>query len=139
MANRIYASFKQGLGQGLFALDGDTLKCALLTSAHVPDAGHAAFADVAPAEASGAGYAAGGAALSGVTWGVFGEAAVLDAADPSWPGATLTARYAVVYAAKTAGGRTNPLLCLLDFGQDMGVTGGTFSVVFDVAGVLVLE
>lgn len=139
MANRIYASCKRGFGEGMFVLGSDTLKCALLTHAYVPDSGHATFADVAAAEVSGAGYATGGAILSGVTWGVSGDAAVLDAADPSWAGATITARYAVVYAVKTAGGLTNPLLCLLDFGQDIGVTGGTFSVAFDAAGVLVLE
>ena len=139
MANRIYASCKRGLGEGMFVLGSDTLKCALLTHAYVPDSGHATFADVAAAEVSGAGYAAGGAVLAGVTWSVSGDAAVLDAADPSWAGGTISARYAVVYAAKTAGGLTNPLLCLLDFGQDVGVTGGTFSVTFDAAGVLVLE
>jgi hypothetical protein len=139
MANCMYASFKEGLGNGLFALGSDSLNCALLTSAYVPDTAHAVFADVAGHEASGAGYAAGGAMLGGVTWGVSGAAAVLDAVDPSWAGATVTARYAVIYKSGLAGGLANPLICLLDFGADRGVAGGTFSVVFDAAGILVLE
>lgn len=139
MANLIYASFKEGLGEGLFALGADSLKCALLTGAYVPDAGHVVFADVAGSEASGTGYAAGGATLGGVQWSVSGDAAVLDADDPVWDEATLTARYAAIYAAKTAGGQVNPLVCLLDFGQERGVVGGTFTVTFDASGVLVLE
>lgn len=139
MANLIYASFKEGLGEGLFVLGTDSLKCALLTGAYVPDAGHAVFSDVAGSEASGSGYAAGGATLDGVQWRVTGAAAVLDAGDPVWNEATLTARYAAIYAAKTAGEQVNPLVCLLDFGQERGVVGGTFTVTFDASGVLVLE
>lgn len=139
MANCMYASFKEGLGNGLFALGSDSLNCALLTSAYVPDTAHAVFADVAGHEASGTGYTSGGALLGGVTWGVSGAAAVLDAVDPTWAGATVTARYAVIYKSGAAGSLTDPLVCLLDFGADKGVTGGTFSVVFDAAGILVLE
>ena len=139
MADLIYSNFKKAVGEGLLDLGADTLKCALLTSAHTPSASHVAYADVAGDEVAGTGYTAGGQALADVTWALSGTSAVLDATDPAWSEATITARYAVVYADKTAGGLTNPLLCLLDFGQDVGVTGGTFSVAFDAAGVLVLE
>lgn len=139
MADLIFASFKEGLGKGHFNLAADTLRCALLTSAYVPSAGHAALADVAAGEASGAGYAAGGQTLSGVAWTLAGTSAALAAADPSWSEASITARYALIYVAKTVAGRTNPLVCLLDFGADRGVTGGTFSVRFDATGVLALE
>ena len=88
---------------------------------------------------SGAGYAAGGQTLSGVAWTLAGTSAALAAADPSWTEASITARYALIYVAKTVAGRTNPLVCLLDFGADRGVTGGTFSVRFDASGVLALE
>ena len=139
MADLIYASFKEGLGKGHFDLATDTVRCALLTSAYVPSAGHAALADVATNEASGAGYAAGGQTLSGVAWTLAGTSAALAAADPSWTEATVTARYALIYVAKTVAGRTNPLVCLLDFGADRGVVGGTFTVRFDASGVLALE
>ncbi|QAZ69091.1 hypothetical protein [Solidesulfovibrio carbinolicus] len=139
MADLIYASFKEGLGKGHFDLAADTVRCALLTSAYVPSAGHAALADVAASEASGAGYTAGGQTLSGVAWTLAGTSAALAAADPSWSQASITARYALIYVAKTVAGRTNPLVCLLDFGTDRGVTGGTFSVRFDASGVLALE
>ena len=139
MADLIYASFKEGLGKGHFDLATDTLRCALLASSYVPSAGHAALADVATNEAAGAGYAAGGQTLSGVAWTLAGTSAALAAADPSWTEASITARYALIYVAKTVGGRTNPLVCLLDFGADRGVVGGTFTVRFDASGVLALE
>ena len=139
MADLIYASFKEGLGKGHFNLAADTVRCALLTSAYVPSAGHAVLADVAASETAGTGYAAGGQALSGAAWTLAGSSAALTAADPSWTEASITARYALIYVAKTVAGRTNPLVCLLDFGADRGVTGGTFSVRFDATGVLALE
>ena len=138
MADNIYGSFKKSLGEGLFDLSADTLKCALVTGAYTPSADHAVYADVAACEASGAGYTAGGQALADVTWGLCGTAAVLAAADPSWTGASVSARYAVIYADKTTGGLTGPLICLLDFGADKGVAGGTFRVAFDAAGIMTL-
>jgi len=138
MADLIYTGFKRGLGLGHFDLSADPLRCVLLTSGYVPDAGHAVLADVAGSEAAGTGYAAGGAALSGVSWDGSGTAAVLDADDPVWSGATVTARYAAIYAAKTVDGQANPLVCLLDFQEEKGVVGGSFTVGFDAAGVLTL-
>ena len=139
MADVIYSNFKKAIGEGLLNLGTDTLKCMLVTSAYVPSAAHAAYAEVSGHEVSGSGYAAGGQGLSGVTWAIVGTSAVLDAADPSWSEATITARYAVVYADKTAGGVVGPLVCLLDFGTEKGVSGGTFSVVFDAGGIVTLN
>lgn len=139
MASIDYTAFKYGLGRGRFALQSDTLKCVLLTNAHAPSAADAVLADVVADEASGAGYTAGGATLSSVTWTATGTSLALDAADPSWTTATITARYAVVYAAKTVDGVTNPLIALLDFGADKGVTGGTFSVQIDAAGIVTVD
>lgn len=139
MANMLYPAFKRSMGNGLFNLSADTLRCALLTSAYVPDAAHVVFADVAGHEASGAGYTAGGQTLTGVTWAISGTACLLDASDPAWTEATILARYAVLYAAKTVGSLVNPLVCLLDFGGDKGVTGGAFTATFDAAGILTLD
>ncbi|EFL52813.1 conserved hypothetical protein [Solidesulfovibrio fructosivorans JJ]] len=139
MANLIYPAFKRSLGDGVFALASDTLRLALLTSAHTPNAGHTVYADLAEQEVSGTGYTSGGKALAGVTWTLSGDAAVLDADDPSWTEATVTARFAAVYADKTVGALTGPLVCLLDFGEEKGVTGGTFTVQFDTGGVVVMR
>uniref|UniRef100_I2PYP2 Uncharacterized protein n=1 Tax=Desulfovibrio sp. U5L TaxID=596152 RepID=I2PYP2_9BACT len=139
MANLLYPAFKRSLGNGLFNLSADPLKCALLKSTYLPDLAHAVFADVAGHEASGDGYTAGGQALSDVAWTVSGTACVLAAASPVWSEATVTARYAAVYAAKTVGSVADPLVCLLDFGADKGVVGGVFTAAFDAAGILGLD
>ena len=139
MADLVYTSFKRRIGDGTFDLDADTLKCALLTSSHTPNASHAVFADLSDNEVSGTGYTAGGATLTSVTWANSGTTAVLDAADPQWSDATITARYAVVYKSGTANGLVNPLVCLLDFGAEKGVTGGTFTMTFNASGILVLS
>lgn len=122
-----YTAFKYGLGRGRFAFQTDTLKCALLTSSHTPSAAHAVLADVVADEVSGTGYTAGGATLSSVAWAATGTSLALTAADQSWTAATITARYAVIYAAKTVDGVDNPLIALLDFEEDRGVVGGTFT------------
>lgn len=139
MADLIYSSFKDGLGRGSFNLPADTLKCALLVSAYEPSASHAVLADAVAAEAAGTGYTAGGKSLADVAWSVAAGKAVLHASDPAWTEVTVTARYALIYAVKTVGSLINPLLCLLDFGTDRGVIGGTFTVRFDAVGVLTLE
>jgi len=138
MADTIFTSFKLHIGDGTFDMDADTFKCALLTSDYTIDATDAVFADLS-SEVSGTGYTSGGATLTNVTWTNSGTTAVLDADDPSWTTATITARYAVIYKSGTANSLTNPLVCLLDFGADKGVTGGTFTVNFNAAGILVLN
>ncbi len=139
MADLVFSSFKKFIGDGTFDMDADTFQCALLTSAYAPSAGHSVWADVAASEATGAGYAAGGKTLANVTWATSGTGARLDADDPQWTATSVTARYAVIYAAKTVGSLVDPLVCLLDFGADKGVTGGTFTVQFDAAGILTLN
>lgn len=136
MPDFVYPSFKTLLGQGAFDLSRDTLGVCLLTEAHAPDPALAALADLSGETPAGGGYETGGKTLSGVTWTLSGSAAVLDADDPVWSPASLSARYAVVYARKTVPGAVNPLVCLFDFGQTRTVAGGTFSLSFDPAGIL---
>lgn len=138
MADMIFNSFKEGIADGTFDLDGDTLKIALFTSSYTPDATDIVFADLSN-EVSGTGYTAGGATLSSVTWNRSGGTATLDAADPQWTTASFTARYAVVYKSGTANSLTDPLICLLDFGSDKTVTSGTFTVSFNASGIMTLS
>jgi len=138
MADIVYTSFKRRIGDGTFDMDADTFKCALFSSSHTPNAANAVFGDLT-GEVTGTGYTAGGATLANVTWGIVDGKAVLDADDPSWTTATITARYAVIYKSGTANSLVNPLVCLLDFGADKGVTGGTFTVQFEATGILLLS
>lgn len=138
MASIDYTEYKLGLGRGRFSFQSDTLKCVLLDAAHVPSAADAVLADIIAEEVVGAGYTTGGATLVGVTWSATETALILKATNPVWPDATITARYAAIYAAKTIDGVTNPLISLLDFGQNRGVIAGVFTA--DLAsGIAVLD
>jgi hypothetical protein len=71
------------------------------------------------------------------TWAEAGRAITqIDAADPSWPSSTITARYAVGYK-DTGTPSTSPLLCLGDFGADKSTENGTFQITFAALGILV--
>jgi hypothetical protein len=75
----------------------------------------------------------------GVTWACIGRGVlVIDANDPSWANATITARYGVIYDSTPGTAGTNPLLLLIDFGSDQVSTNGTFSITFDAVGIAVI-
>ena len=70
-----------------------------------------------------------------VTWAEIGRGVtVIDAADPSWSTATLTARMAVVYKS-TGTASTSPLLCVIDFGADVSSTAATYQITLPAVGI----
>jgi hypothetical protein len=79
-------------------------------------------------EVLGAGYRAGGLRLEGFHAQLTGETppvAVLDwTTDPVWPGATITARGALVYNNT----RAKRAVAILDFGRDVQSSNGRFVV-----------
>jgi hypothetical protein len=138
MADLIYNTFKQYMGDGTIDMDTHTFKCCLLTSSYTPSATHAVYADLSSQVASGGGYTTGGATLASVTWSRSGGTVTWDAADPSWTSATFTARYAVIYD-DTPTSPADPLVCLIDFGSDQSVSAGTFTIQFHSSGILTLS
>lgn len=136
MADIIYDSFKEFMGDGTIDMDGDAFKIALLGSGYVPDAAHTQFSDVSGAEISGTGYTAGGETLTGVVWSRSGGTVTFDADDPQWVSATFTARYAVIYDETTV---NKNLVKLFDFGADKPVSNGTFTIQFNALGILTLS
>lgn len=134
----VYGAFVDHLAQKRIDLDTDTIKIALCTSTYTPNQDtHDFFNDITN-EVTGTGYTAGGATLGSVTWGYTAGTNTwkLDAADPSWTSSTITARYAVIYDSTPGTSATNPLIAYIDFGADVSSTAGTFSIVFDAAGIL---
>jgi hypothetical protein len=107
-------SFKQEMLQAGQDLATDTLKMALYT----------AFSDIGPLttvytttnEATGTGYTAGGEAVTGATISTDIQTGTVyvDFADVSWPGASFTARGALIYNVT----RSNKSVAVLDFGSD---------------------
>jgi len=117
--------------------DTDTIKVALVTSSYTPNQDtHDYWDDVSANEASGTGYTAGGATLGSKTVGYTSGTNVtkFDAADVSWTSSTITARYAVVYVSTGTAG-TSALIAYVDFGSDQSSSAGTFSIVWDAAGI----
>ena len=118
--------------------DSDTIKVALLTSSYTPNQdSHDYWDDVSSFEVSGTGYTAGGATLASKTVGYTSGTNVtkFDAADVSWTSSTITARYAVLYDDSPATAATKPLIGYVDFGSDQSSSSGTFSIVWDAAGI----
>ncbi len=100
-----------------------------MTSSYTPDQdAHDNFDDVSAYEVEGAGYTAGGAALtpSDPTVDTATNETRLDAADVSWANATITARYAVIYFASGTAS-TSTLIGYVDFGEDKIASGAAFN------------
>lgn len=115
--------------------NSDSIKVMLCTSAYTPDQDAHQYKSSVTNEATGTGYAAGGATLATPTLTYTGASNVLmlDGGDVSWPSSTVTARYAVVYDDTPASNK--PLICYVDFGVDVSSSGGTFSITWDAAGI----
>jgi len=116
--------------------DTDAVKVMLCSAAYVPDQDGHVYLSHVTGEVSGTGYTAGGQELVSktITYDAVNNKVVLDAADVTWPNATITARYAVIYV-DTANPATSPLLGYIDFGQDVSSTNGNFTIVWDAAGI----
>lgn len=113
----------------------DTIKVALVTSSHTKSLAHTIWADVSANEvAAGDGYTTGGATLASKTL----TNTKMSAANPAWTGLTKVFRYVVFYKVGSGGGLTNPLLGIIDYGDDITVSGVTFTVTIPTEGLAVL-
>jgi len=72
-------------------------------------------------------YASGGSALTSGGTSLSTDTALVDYADLSFTGVTLTARGALIYNDTQTG---DPAVCVLNFGGDKTATNGTFTVQF---------
>jgi hypothetical protein len=140
MANTIYNRFFNDIMKGEMDLDAsDSIKVGLLKSAYTIDKDHDVWTDVSANEVAGAGYSAGGKALTTptVTQDDANDRAYFDAADITWASATLTGvnapRYAIVYNDTHA---TDDLICVIDFGADKPCDGGDFEILWDATGIV---
>ncbi len=118
--------------------DSDTIKVALLSSSYTPNQDTDDYwNDVSSYEVTGTGYTAGGATLANkaVTYTSGTNVTKFDADDVSWTSSTITARYAVIYDASPATDSTKPLIGYVDFGSNQSSSSGTFSIVWDSAGI----
>ena len=110
-------SFKQEMLQAGQNLATDTLKMALYTA--FSDIGQLTTAYTTTNEVTGTGYTAGGVVMTGVTistqtTGPDEGTVFVDFNNVSWPGASFTARGALIYNVT----RSNKSIAVLDFGSD---------------------
>ena len=115
-------SFRQEMLQEGHDLSSDVLKIALYTSNATLDKSTTEYS--ATDEVNGTGYVAGGLALSGVTISLQNNVVFVDFDNPSWAGATFSARGALIYNTNNA----NKSVAVLDFGQVISAAGETFEL-----------
>jgi hypothetical protein len=139
-ASTIYNSFKQKIMDGSIDLDTDEIRVILVTSSYSPNIdSHEDYADITN-EVSGAGYDAGGKALTSlsVTKDTGDDEGVFTADPISWTASTITARGAIVLKWTGTPG-TSWLVCYIDFGEDKISSSGTFTITWDAEGIVVIQ
>jgi len=104
---------------------GQVFKLALYTSAANLSAATTAYTATGEVSASGQ-YTATGGILQSQTVSLDGSVGIVDFADLSFTGVTLTARGALIYNTSAS----SKSVCVLDFGADKTATSGTFTIVF---------
>lgn len=104
---------------------GQVFKLALYTSAANLSAATTAYTSTGEVANSGQYTATGGILLS-QTVSLDGSVGIVDFADLSFTGVTLTARGALIYNTSAS----SKSVCVLDFGADKTATSGTFTIVF---------
>lgn len=127
IAQAVCNSFKQEIleGQHQFESGGDVFKLALYQNTANLSAATTAYTTSGEVGDSGE-YSAGGGALQSQQTGLDTGVAIVDFADLSFTGVTLTARGALIYNTSAS----NKAVCVLDFGADKTATSGTFTVQF---------
>ena len=121
-------SFKKEILEGVHDLEngGDVFKLALYTSQATLSAATTSYTTGNEVSATGQYAAKGGTLQSQQTSLATGGVAIVDFADLSFTGVTLTARGALIYNTS----ETSKAVAVLDFGGDKTATAGTFTIQF---------
>lgn len=115
-------SFKRQVLLGEHDLETDVLKIALYTAAAVLGPDTTVYTTVG--ETSGTGYTAGGEVLTNVTVSSGDGIAYVDFDNPTWAGASFTARGALIYNSSKA----NKSMFVLDFGTNQTAVNENFVI-----------
>ena len=128
IAQAVCNTFKSELLGAVHDFDsgsGQVFKLALYTSAANLSAATTAYTATGEVSASGQYTATGGILLS-QTVSLDNATGIVDFADLSFTGVTLTAAGALIYNTSAS----NKAVCVLSFGGDKTATSGTFTIVF---------
>ena len=122
-------SFKKELLEGTHnfkASGGNSFKLSLYTSSATLGKSTTSFTTDNQVSNSGQ-YVSGRGALTNGGTSVASSVAIVDFADRSFTGVTVTARGAIIYNDTATG---DPAVAVLDFGADKSATSGTFTIQF---------
>ena len=127
IAQAVANTFKKEILEGIHDLEsgGDVFKLALYTSAANLSAATTSFTTGSEVANTGQ-YASGGGVLTGQSTSLDTGVAIVDFAELSFTGVTLTARGALIYNTS----ESNKAVAVLDFGGDKTATAGTFTIQF---------
>ena len=132
-ATGVYMTGLQKLIDG--TIDPTALGVLLVTDSYTPNFTTHDFRDDITNEVGNSGtYSAGGSALSGEAVVIVSDTVEIQASNPSWTSATITARAAIIYHRRGGAASADELLLSLRFtpNADVSSTNGTFTV--DLAG-----
>lgn len=122
-------SFKKELLEGTHNFSsgsGNSFKLALYTNSATLGKSTTSFTTDNQVSNTGQ-YTSGGGALTNGGTSLSTNTAIIDFADRSFTGVTLTARGALIYNDTASG---DPAVCVLDFGGDKSASAGTFTIQF---------
>lgn len=127
----------------VFDYISDAVKFALFTNTITPnfssDTSYAS-APYTSNEVSGTGYSAGGVTLGTKTISESPTGTLMiDAADAQWTTATFSSARCGLMWDDTPTSPADPVICLVNFGADYGVTSGTFTVQFAATGIWTVD
>ena len=122
--------FKTDVLKGVhnFTNGGNSFKLSMYTSSATLGKSTTSF--TTDNQVSSSGYPAGGKALVNVTPALSTDTAVVDFADLSFVGVSLTARGALIYNDTASG---DPAVAVFDFGGNKTSTAGSFTITFPAA------
>ena len=130
IAQAVANSFKKEILEGIHDLESgaDVFKLALYTSAANLSAATTSFTTGSEVANTGQ-YSSGGGVLTGQQTSLDTGVAIVDFAELSFTGVTLTARGALIYNTSFS----NKAVAVLNFGSDKTATSGTFTIQFPAA------
>jgi hypothetical protein len=132
MASLIYNSFLSDSLSGVIDAGADEFKVLLVTSDYTPNKATHNKRDDVTDEITGTGYTAGGVVTTAtLTQSGDGEEfnfVSIEFSAVNWSSATITARGAVYYKARGGASSADELVLFNDFGTDVTVTAGTFTI-----------
>jgi hypothetical protein len=136
VAAHFFDNYWVSLNASKINLTADAIKLMLCGSGYVPNRGANAYkSDVVANEIVGTGYTAGGAAIGSMAMAIASNVVTISGANASWPGATFTAYFAVLYDSTPATDATRPLIGYVDFGGPESPSAGTLSVTWNASGI----